>query len=116
MTDISPVVTLPLRGRDIKLDPPDLGQLALLQHQARIMARDDVTREQGVRALDLAYRIVRSTLADEESRDYVNDLIADKEITIVELVQAMMEAVKKQNEEAEEKTPAVRRGRPRKKA
>lgn len=104
-----------INGREVKVQKPELGQLALVQHQARVLQKDNVTKEQGERALSLVYRVVRTAIVGQEDLDFIEDEIADRALTIQDALRAIVSAAEEQAE-AEEAKPVVRRGRPRKKA
>ena len=117
MSETTEAVAVPisLGDRDVMVTPPELGQLALLQHQVRVLKRDNVTKEEGARALDLAFRIARGRIVSKGDKDYVDDLLADGDLDLKGLVVAVIESVKQQPADAEDVKPVVRRGRPRKK-
>lgn len=112
---ISPVVVTKFQGADIKVQPPNYGQLALMQHQANILQRDDVTLEDGKRALGLVYRVIRSSIPDADDLIRVEEALADGSTTLPEMMKLIVEAASRVPDEAEVPAkPVVKRGRPRK--
>lgn len=111
------VLTFDLVGQETKFHIPDFGQLAMVQHQGKLLTRDGINANEASRALTLVYRSIRSWFAEEADKDRFDDLLADGDVRIETALQQMMTAIK-----AEEKTkapttgPVVRRGRPRKSA
>lgn len=112
---ISPVVITQFQGADIKVIPPDFGQLALLQHQAQILQRDNVDLEAGKRALGLVYRVIRSAIPEADDIVRVEEALADRTVSILDLMKLIVEASSRVPDEEPTK-PVVRRGRPRKTA
>jgi hypothetical protein len=110
----TPIIVATINGRDVKAVRPEVGQLALVQHQARILQRDGASRVQAERALSLVYRVVRGAIVDEADLDFIEDGIADKELTIEGVLRAIVTAAEEATAEEAPK-PVVRRGRPRKK-
>lgn len=110
----TPNIVATINGRDVKVVRPEVGQLALVQHQARILQRDGASRAQAERALSLVYRVVRGAIVDDADLDFIEDGIADKELTIEGVLRAIVTAAEETNAEEAPK-PVVRRGRPRKK-
>jgi hypothetical protein len=110
---ISPVVVSNFQGKDIKIVPPDYGQLALLQHQTRVLQRDNVTLEDGKRALALVYRVVRSSIPEPDDILLVEEALADRTVSMGELIKFIVSAASAV-EDDEPVKPVVKRGRPRK--
>jgi hypothetical protein len=101
---ISPVVVSNFQGKDIKIVPPDYGQLALLQHQSRVLQRDNVT---------LVYRVVRSSIPEPDDILLVEEALADRTVSMGELIKFIVSAASAV-EDDEPVKPVVKRGRPRK--
>ena len=112
------ILEFDLGGTATKFHMPDFGQLAMVQHQARVLTRDGVGADQGARAMSLVYRSIRSWIVEVADKDRMEDLIADGDVTIEDMFSAMMKSVKASNdaETAPTTGPVVRRGRPRKAA
>ena len=112
------ILTFNLGGVETKFHMPDFGQLAMVQHQGRLLTRDQVNAEQGARAMSLVYRSIRSWIVEPNDQDRLEDLIADGETSIEGVFSEMMKSVKASNDaEAPTTGPVVvRRGRPRKAA
>ena len=116
MTDPLPLVKDDLEGRTVTVKLPDLAQLGLLQHQARILTRSEDNAELQ-RALELSFRVLFSLFPEKEDLHHVEDLVADGTLDVVGLTQFVIGAGKKMKEEQLAEAPrAVRRGRPRKAA
>jgi hypothetical protein len=113
---ISPVALVPYQGKDIKVIVPDYGQLALLQYQANILTKDNVTKEEGKRALGLVYRVVRSSIPEPDDANLVEDALADRSITMGEVIKLIVSAADRVPDEETPAKPVVKRGRPRKTA
>jgi hypothetical protein len=111
-----PLVKHPLKGRELLVQIPDFGQFGLLQHQSRVLQKDNITDQEAVRAVSVSYRILLSCFPDVDDKNYVEDLIADREVDMIGLTRFVLDASKKIADEFEAPKPAVRRGRPRKAA
>lgn len=106
-------VDVDIQGRVITFLTPDFGQLALIQHQGRILASDNVTGDRAQRALSLVYRSIRSWVLKEIDLDYIDDLVADRALSLEDVLRQIMTQIKTA---AEPTKPVARRGRPRKSA
>lgn len=113
MTETQTIVAT-IGGRDIKVVRPEVGQLALVQHQARILQREGATKAQAERALSLVYRVVRGAIVEADDLDFIEDGIADKELSIEGVLRSIVTAAE-EVAATETPKPVVRRGRPRKK-
>jgi hypothetical protein len=102
----------------VKFREPDPGQLALVSHQARILTKGDkLTKGEAERALSLVYRTVMSWLPGADDKMAVEDMIADGDTVIEDVLRSLLSAANEAREsEAGEEKPVVRRGRPRKRA
>ncbi len=118
MTDTSgALLEAEIAGVTFKFKQPDPGQMALISHHAQILTKDEVTRSQAERALSLIYRSVLSWVPDADTKVAVEDLIADGDASIEDILRAILAATRANQEaEAEDAKPVVRRGRPRKRA
>jgi hypothetical protein len=108
-------VTVDLKGRPVQFLTPDFAQLALIQHQGRIISGDNVGVDKVQRALSLVYRTIRSWVLVDTDLEYIEDLLADREMALEEILTKVMAEFKRLEEglQAQQK-PVVRRGRPRK--
>lgn len=105
-----------LNGRELSLKVPDVAQLGLIQHQARVLQRSNLTDEEGIRAMSVSFRVLFSFFPDKDDRMYVEDLIADGELDMVSLVRFVVDGTKGLADEEVVVKPQARRGRPRKTA
>ncbi len=107
-------VSIDVRGRMIEFLVPEFAQLALIQHQGRVLASDDVDGRKAERAFSLVYRTIRSWVLVEADLDYIEDLLADRQVSMEEILSLVTGKMKERSEGAQK--PVVRRGRPRKAA
>ena len=118
MTDTSgALLEAEIAGVAFKFKQPEPGQMALISHHAQILIKDGVTRSQAERALSLIYRSVLSWVQGADDKMAIEDLIADGETSIENILTTILATTRANQEaEAEEAKPVVRRGRPRKRA
>lgn len=109
-------VKAPLHGRELTLRIPDVAQLGLVQHQARVLQKANITDEEGIRAMSVSFRVLFSFFPDKDDRMYVEDLIADGELDMTGLVRFVVDGTKSLGDEEAPVKPQARRGRPRKTA
>lgn len=104
-----------LGGRDITLRAFNETQFMQLQHESLVLKRSEdgnmpIDRVQ--KSLDRVFRAIRSAILDEDERDYIDDLMAEGELELRELVRAVF--VFNHDAAVEDEKPVqVRRGRPR---
>lgn len=100
------VSTVPLKGRDVDVEPLDEVQFMLLSREMRLArSEDDMTRKLG--AIATCFDILESIIVKPEDRQYLMDLIKQRQLTLKDLMTVVMQL----HEGEAEPTPAVRRGR-----
>lgn len=106
----------PLLGREVGVRTLDEAQLGLLAHQAKIMQRESSTKDENVRALAMAFRIIFSAFPTPDDREFVEDSVADGKVTAAELIRFITDTAAGGDAKALVAKAPVRRGRPRKAA
>lgn len=104
-----------LGGRDITLRQFNETQFMQLQHETLVLKRSEdgnMPFERVQKSLDRVFRAIRSAIPDEEQRDYIDDLMAEGELDLRELVRAVF-VFNREAAVEDEKPVQVRRGRPR---
>lgn len=78
---------VPIHGRDILVKRIGETQLMQLNHEAAVLQRDDLTAARLQKGLDRVYRTLTSTVVKEEDSDFLQDLMADGDLDIKELIE-----------------------------
>lgn len=106
------ISTAPVKGRDVQVRRLNSVQFMQLQHEATVLEGDRYDTARKRKSLDRAFRIIHSTFVDEDDHEYIQDLIADGELTMRELVRIVIQASRGSKED-EKQVAQIRRGRPR---
>ena len=113
MTEAAPEIetrTVNIQGRDIVIKRISDTQLIQLNHEAAVMQRDNLDPVRLRKGMDRVFRALTSTVVGEEDADFLQDLMADGDLDLRELIEFITSFHKDQ---APANGPVkVRRGRP----
>lgn len=100
-------------GRQIRVKSLTDAQFMMLTHEATLLQNKNVDTSRKITGVDRVFRILKSVIADEVDAEFVQDKMADGELTMTELADALLEVTKKVSE-APTTGPVAkpRRGRP----
>lgn len=99
--------TVPIKGRDVDVETLDEVQFMLLTREMRLAQSDAYDNVRKLTAIATCYDIIESVIVKPEDRQYLMELIKQRELTLKDL----MVVVRQLHEDEAEPAPAVRRGR-----
>lgn len=104
-----------IRGRSVVVRKLHDAQFGLLVREANVVRRASAEQDAArvIRATDLLMRTLASAIVQEEDKEWLDDLMADGEIEMSDLLSVIRVFSEDQEEQPK---PAVRRGRPAKRS
>lgn len=106
-----PEKTVKIGDREILCRGLSESQYMQMVHEAKMLQRDSVTSDRKLSGLARFYRTMLKLIVDENDQEYVQDLIADEEISAQELIKVLRNLYDKPAS-AEAPAQKARRGQP----
>jgi hypothetical protein len=100
---------VPVHGRNIVIRRLIDAQLMQMNHESELLQRDDVGMDRKRKGMERMFRALLSVVVQPTDRDYMEDLMADGELDLRELVSFATSFL---TEDTPAGPPKVRRGRP----
>lgn len=97
-----------IKGRTMVIRALRETQLLSLNHEARILQREDIDGDRKMKGMERMFKTLLSVVAQPSDREYLEDLMAEGELDLRELTTFATSFFN----EPEEQAPKVRRGRP----
>lgn len=90
-TIAQPTKLVTIAGREMMVKGITDAQFMQLSHEAAVVGSDKLPGARQAKALDRVFRIIKSAIVEDDDKEYVEDQIADGNLTMPVLVKVLRE-------------------------